>query len=434
MGVGFVASALQRRGNSLPASAVHASKLLLLLLIAAASGGSKASPDAVPMAATQREPTKLTSDRERAGQDDAASRETARQFLTDVDKELRELYVDALIAAWANVTDITPEHEAAAAKTEEQWSIGITRFIKASRKFDSVYAKLDADSQRKLLLLKFTGRPAPDDTAQAEELARISTEMTSIYGKGKVCDPESQKAFVDAAAHLNAGVDDKAKAAARNAATEVEAKHCKDLNALSKILQESRNPDELLATWKGWHDTVGKAELSLFIRYVELANAGARAIGFNDVSSSWRSRYDMSEDKFEAEVDRLWGQVSPLYTQLHCYTRRGLNRLHGDKVQPNSGPIFSHLTGNMWGPILDIPLQGARAVRGCLANRRHAGPGEGVRLDRDGEDGRGVLHVDRHAVAAGHVLAAIDVRQTERQGRPLSRERVGRHVQQRPAH
>ena len=39
----------------------------------------------------------------------------------------------------------------------------------------------------------------------------------------------------------------------------------------------------------------------------------------------WRSRYDMPEDTFEAEVDRLWGQVAPLYTQLHCYARRGLN-------------------------------------------------------------------------------------------------------------
>jgi peptidyl-dipeptidase A len=328
---------------------VRAPKLLLLILIAAAPVGSKASPDAASVLAAQQESTKLPSDRERLAREEADLMEAAKQFVADVDKELRKLYVDTNIAEWANQTDITPEHEAAAARAEEMLANGITRLIKASRKFDSIYAKLDANTQRQLLLLKFAGQPAPDDPAQAEELARISTEMTSIYGKGRVCDPKGRKALEDAAAQVNAAKDDNAKAAARNAATKVEGKYCKDLDALSKILQESRKPDELLAAWKGWHDTVGKAEFPLFMRYVELANVGARDIGFNDVSSIWRSQYDMPEDKFEAEVARLWGQVSPLYTQLHCYTRRGLNKLYGDKVQPNSGPIFTHLTGNMWG-------------------------------------------------------------------------------------
>ena len=269
-------------------------------------------------------------------EDNATLMVAARPFVADVNKELRKLYVDLLAAEWANQTDITPEHQAAAAKANEQMAKGITRLIKESRKFDPVYAKLDADTQRQLLLLKLTGGTAPDDPAQAEEFARISVEMTSIYGKGKVCT------------RAKAGGDDKAEAATRTAATEVEEMHCKDLDGLSKVLQTSREPDELLAVWKGWHDTVGKAERALFVRYVDLANAGARDVGFRDVSSRLRSNYDMAEDQFEAEVDRLWGQVSPFYTQLHCYMRRGLNKLHGDKVQPNFGPIFEHLTGNMW--------------------------------------------------------------------------------------
>ena len=93
--------------------------------------------------------------------------------MADADKELRKLYVDASRAEWADCnTDITPEHEAAAAKANEQKAIwhhaphqGIARVRCGS------YARLDGDTQRQLLLLKFAGQPAPDDPAQAERLA-----------------------------------------------------------------------------------------------------------------------------------------------------------------------------------------------------------------------------------------------------------------------
>ena len=39
----------------------------------------------------------------------------------------------------------------------------------------------------------------------------------------------------------------------------------------------------------------------------------------------WRSNYDMPADEMEREVERLWGQVQPLYEQLHCYVRAELN-------------------------------------------------------------------------------------------------------------
>ena len=44
------------------------------------------------------------------------------------------------------------------------------------------------------------------------------------------------------------------------------------------------------------------------------------------------------EDEFAAETDRLWGQVKPLYDQLHCYTRRKLNKMYGDKVVAEDRP------------------------------------------------------------------------------------------------
>ena len=84
------------------------------------------------------------------------------------------------------------------------------------------------------------------------------------------------------------------------------------------------------------------------MRYVGLANDGARGVGFDNVADMWKSAYDMPADAFEAETDRLYAQMKPLYEQLHCYARRKLNRLYGDKVVAKTGPIPAHLLGNMW--------------------------------------------------------------------------------------
>ena len=283
----------------------------------------------------------------------------AKQFAATADAELRKLYIEASLAEWANQTDITPEHEAAAAKASEALANGLTKLIKTSRKFESVRGKLDPDTQRQLHLLKIAGQPAPDDPAQAEELAKIAAEMTSTYGKGKVCDASKakpgapkQKQIDDLVAKIKGESDEKKKAKLEKDRVALQKKfdeaYCKDLDALSKVLQKSRKPPELLAAWQGWHDNVGKAVRPLFTKYVEIANAGARGVGFADVSQMWKSGYDMPPDQFEKEVDRLWSQVQPLYKQLHCYARRGLNKIYGDSVVPKTGPIPSHVTGNMW--------------------------------------------------------------------------------------
>ena len=85
-----------------------------------------------------------------------------------------------------------------------------------------------------------------------------------------------------------------------------------------------------------------------FARYVELANKGARELGFKDLGALWRSKYDMPPDEFAKEVDRLWEQVKPLYVSLHAYVRRKLRETYGEDVVPEQGPIPAHLLGNMW--------------------------------------------------------------------------------------
>ncbi len=72
----------------------------------------------------------------------------------------------------------------------------------------------------------------------------------------------------------------------------------------------------------------------------------------------WRSQYDMPADDFAELTDKIWGEVKPLYDDLHCYVRGKLNEKYGDAVQPKTGPIRADLLGNMWaqewGGIYDI--------------------------------------------------------------------------------
>jgi len=110
--------------------------------------------------------------------------------------------------------------------------------------------------------------------------------------------------------------------------------------------------------WQSWHENVGRPMRSDYARMVDIANQGARDLGYKDLGAMWRSGYDMPPDDFAKLTDKLWRQVKPLYDQLHCYTRAKLNAKYGSKVQPASGPIRADLLGNMWaqewGNIYDV--------------------------------------------------------------------------------
>ena len=121
---------------------------------------------------------------------------------------------------------------------------------------------------------------------------------------------------------------------------------CQDIEDITRIMANSRDPKQLLDVWTGWH-AISPPMRQDFARYVELANKGAKELGFQDNGAMWRSKYDMPPDDFAKEFDRLWDQVRPLYLSLHAYVRTKLREKYGDAV-PASGPIPAHLLGNMW--------------------------------------------------------------------------------------
>jgi peptidyl-dipeptidase A len=243
--------------------------------------------------------------------------EDAREFLDRAEERLLALANEASRAAWVQANFITDDTEILAAQTNERAIAATVQLAKESTRFDKL--KLPDDLARKMKLLKNALTLAtPSDPKQSEELTQIVARMEGVYGKGKYCP---------------------GKASEKNG--------CIDLQDITKIMADTFEPKKLLEVWQGWH-AIGPAEKKDFIRYVELANKGARELGFKDTGAMWRSKYDMPPDAFAQELDRLWQQVRPLYVSLHAYVRNKLRDKYGDAVVPANGPIPAHLLGNMW--------------------------------------------------------------------------------------
>lgn len=238
----------------------------------------------------------------------------AKAFMAEVDAQLRATWTKRDLADWDRATNITPETEALASKASEEAMAYLTQAIRDARRFEPVVDKLDPETARMFHLLRLAGQPAPEDAAHATELSQVMTEMDSTYAKGKVCDAKQK---------------------------------CKKLGDLEDILAQSRDPKALLAAWQGWHDNTGRAVRPYYERFVPLANEGAKSAGFANVRDMWLSRYDMTPDAMVAEADRLWDQVAPLYSDLHCYTRRKLAKKYRGVVGATA-PLPAHLLGNMW--------------------------------------------------------------------------------------
>jgi peptidyl-dipeptidase A len=154
----------------------------------------------------------------------------------------------------------------------------------------------------------------PADPKEAEELTKIAASMEGAYGRGKWCPGEGAP--------------------------------CLDVEAITQVMAESRDPKRLLQVWEGWH-AIAPPMKNDYARFVELANKGARELGFADTGAMWRAKYDMPPDQFTRELDRLWEQVRPLYVSLHAYVRLKLREKYGDQV-PANGPLPAHLLGNIW--------------------------------------------------------------------------------------
>lgn len=238
--------------------------------------------------------------------------EDALEFLANAESDMAELYEYASRIAWVQANFITHDTNWLAARSGSDATQLSVRLATEAAQFEGL--DLPADAKRKLNLLRSgITIPAPNNAESADELADITTRLDSTYATGTF--------------DFNA--------------------ETLDLGELSTLIETSRDPETLQSVWEGWR-TISPVMADDYARMVEIANAGAQDLGFDNLAQMWLSNYDMPAEDMEAEVERLWGQVEPLYKALHCDVRANLNEFHGDNVQPDTGPIRADLLGNMW--------------------------------------------------------------------------------------
>ena len=243
----------------------------------------------------------------------APTPEEAKTFVEEAEQRLLKLGVDAGRAGWVQANFITDDTEILAAQANERVIAAGVEYAKKAARFRAV--KLSSEIARKVLLLRNgLTLAAPADPKESEEVTRLAANLEGSFGRGKYCPPGKEK--------------------------------CLTIDDVTKIMATSRDPKELLDAWKGWH-TVSVPMRKDYARYVELANKGARELGFADTGAMWREKYDMPAADFEKEMDRLWLQMKPFYVAMHAYVRSKLREKYGAAV-PEKGPIPAHLLGNIW--------------------------------------------------------------------------------------
>ncbi len=242
-----------------------------------------------------------------------ATLQEAKEFLENAEKDIETYSAEAARIYWINANFITEDTDWLSSKIGAEGAEMATRLANGAKRFNGL--TLPADMRRKMDGLKRGSEfPAPEKEGAAQELSKIMTELNSTYGKGK---------FEHDGKTINLG-------------------------EASDIIAESRDPEELQTVWQGWR-TISPSMKNDYARMVEIINEGSNELGYADAGALWRGGYDMDGAAFVKEADRLWGQVKPLYDQLHCNTRAALNEKYGDEVVPIDAPIRADLLGNMWG-------------------------------------------------------------------------------------
>lgn len=274
---------------------------LLLITACASQDAAPPPPAAAPATAAKK-----------AEAPKALTAADADAFVADAEKQLFASWEYGARVAWINYTYINEDSDWLSAKADAEYTKLAVDLAKEAAKFNDV--KTSPETARKLKMLKLAlTLPAPSRDGAADELAQITTRLKSTYGKGK----GTFKGKVTPGSELEA------------------------------LMRSQRDPKQLQEMWTSWRK-ISQPMRKDYVRMVEIANEGAKELGFDNVGAMWRSGYDMSPDEFSALLEKLWTQVKPIYDALHCYTRAKLNKKYGAKVVPLDKPIRADLLGNMW--------------------------------------------------------------------------------------
>ena len=242
------------------------------------------------------------------------SNQDLEEFLANVELENKKDGPVIYSASWISSNFITYDSQKVIADYGTKSTLKSLERSREAASFDGL--DTSKENQRMLNILKSSFvMPPPLDEELASELSQITTSLEAMYGRGEYCFDDEE---------------------------------CYDLEAFESIIDNSRDPKELLRAWEGWHE-IGKPMKPMYMRMVDIGNQGSVDLGYEGLSDLWFSKYDMPAEDFLDDTDRVWSEVKPLYDALHCHVRAKLNEHYGDEVISKTGPLPVHMLGNMWG-------------------------------------------------------------------------------------
>ncbi|MDC3066754.1 M2 family metallopeptidase [Gammaproteobacteria bacterium] len=242
------------------------------------------------------------------------SNQDLEEFLANVESENKKDGPVIYSASWISSNFITYDSQKVIADYGTKSTLKSLERSREAASFDGL--DTSKENQRMLNILKSSFvMPPPLDEELAFELSEITTSLEAMYGSGEYCFDDEE---------------------------------CYDLEAFESIIDNSRDPKELLRAWEGWHE-IGKPMKPMYMRMVDIGNQGSVDLGYEGLSDLWFSKYDMPAEDFLDDTDRVWSEVKPLYDALHCHVRAKLNEHYGDEVISKTGPLPVHMLGNMWG-------------------------------------------------------------------------------------
>ena len=242
------------------------------------------------------------------------SNQDLEEFLANVELENKKDGPVIYSASWISSNFITYDSQKVIADYGTKSTLKSLERSREAASFDGL--DTSKENQRMLNILKSSFvMPPPLDEELASELSEITTSLEAMYGSGEYCFDDEE---------------------------------CYDLEAFESIIDNSRDPNELLRAWEGWHE-IGKPMKPMYMRMVDIGNQGSVDLGYEGLSDLWFSKYDMPAEDFLDDTDRVWSEVKPLYDALHCHVRAKLNEHYGDEVISKTGPLPVHMLGNMWG-------------------------------------------------------------------------------------
>ncbi|XP_055848354.1 angiotensin-converting enzyme-like isoform X2 [Episyrphus balteatus] len=240
----------------------------------------------------------------------------AATYLENVNNEINNMVNIETLASWAFDSNITDANEKARNKASAERAKFMKKIAADCKKFE--WQRFDdADLRRQFKMLTKLGYAALPEK-DYDELLSVLSKMESNYAKIKICNYKDQ---TKCNMQLEPEIED--------------------------LLPKSRDPEELKYYWQMWYDKAGTAVKDSYMRYLELNLQAAKLNNFTSGAEAWLSEYE--DDTMEQQLEAIYGEIRPLYEQIHGYVRSRLRQVYGEKVVSEKGPIPMHLLGNMWG-------------------------------------------------------------------------------------